>query len=572
MNRIVLSSLVSLVVVAACQSTPEQSATPAAPATAAVPATPAVPAAPAQTEVRAPLFNDLGSYSRTVSSQSELARKYFSQGMTLTFGFNHAEAARSFREAARLDPTCAACYWGVALVLGPNINLGMQEADVPEAYSASRKAQQLVANASAVERDLIEALVKRYVEKPGTDRSALDKAYADAMRDVARKYPDDADVLALFAEALMDLSPWDYWLPDNKPKDTTVEMVAALERSMQINPDHPGALHYYIHAMEKVDPDKAVPAADRLWPLVPGAGHLVHMPAHIFLRVGRYKDAVDSNLQASAADKSYVEQCNVQGFYPLAYYPHNWHFVWAAATLQGSKAQALEGAGHTDHLTHSAPKGDPAFGGVFQHMGLAPVFAATRFGAWERIDALAKPDAAQIYPVGMWHHARGSAAAARGDLATAEKELAEVKRILADPALAKIGISALNTADKTLGIAERMLTADIAVRRKDYKTAIAALETAVSVEDSLAYNEPEDWHFPARLPLGQALLDSGRPVAAEAAFRGDLAKHRENGWALFGLEKALRAQGKTAEADAVKKRFDAAWKNADVQLVAAVIR
>lgn len=563
MNRIILTSLVSLLVVG-CQSAPAP-----APAPVAAPAPAPAPAAP---ELKAPLFNDLGTYTRSVSSQSELARKYFSQGMTLTFGFNHAEAARSFREAARLDPQCAACYWGVALVLGPNINLGMQDTDVPEAYSASRKALELAGNASPIERALIEALVKRYAEKPVQSRADLDKAYADAMRDVARAYPNDPDVLALFAEALMDLSPWDYWLPDNKPKDTTVEMLAALERSMQINPEHPGALHYYIHAMEKVDPDKAVVAADRLWHLVPGAGHLVHMPAHIFIRVGRYKDAVDSNLQASAADKSYITQCNVQGFYPLAYYPHNWHFVWAAATLQGSKAQALEGAMHTDHLTHAAPKGDPAYGGVFQHMALAPVFAATRFGAWDRIDAMAKPDAAQIYPTGMWHQGRGSAAAARGDLATAEKELKEVKRILADPALAKVYISTLNTADKTLGIAERMLTADLAVRRKDYKSAIAALETAVSLEDSLAYNEPEDWHFPARLPLGQVLLDAGRPVAAEAAFRGDLAKHRENGWALFGLEKALRAQGKTAEADAVKARFEAAWKHADVPLVAAVIR
>jgi len=565
MNRITLISLVSLVVVG-CQSTPEQA--PAAPAPA-----PAAAAAPeAASEPRAPLFHDLGPYKRGVSSQSEQARQYFSQGMTLTYGFNHAEAARSFREATRLDPTCAACYWGVALVLGPNINLGMQDADVPEAYAASRKALELSGNASPLERALIEALVKRYAGKPVQNRADLDKAYADAMGEVARSYPDDADVLTLFAESVMDLSPWDYWLPDNKPKDTTVGMIAALERSMQINPDHPGALHYYIHAMEKVNPDKAVAAADRLWHLVPGAGHLVHMPAHIFIRVGRYKDAVDSNLQATAADKSYITQCKVQGFYPLAYYPHNWHFVWAAATLQGSKAQALEGAQHTDHLTQSAPKGDPAYGGVFQHMALAPVFAATRFGAWERIDAMAKPDAAQIYPTGMWHHARGSAAAARGDLATAQQELQEVKRILADPRLAKVYISTLNTADKTLGIAAAMLTADLAVRRQDYKTAIAALEAAVSIEDSLAYNEPEDWHFPVRLPLGQVLLDAGRAVAAEAAFRADLAKHRENGWALFGLEKALRAQGKTAAADEVRRRFDAAWKHADLQLAAAVIR
>jgi tetratricopeptide (TPR) repeat protein len=582
MNRIVLSALASLVVVA-CQSTPQPAgeaapATPAEPVAAAQPATPGdhshhgdhAPAAPAAGG--APLFSDLGTFTRSVSSQNELARKYFSQGMTLTYGFNHAEAARSFREAARLDPKCAACYWGVALVLGPNINLGMQDTDVPEAFSASRKAQELAGNASPLERALIDALVTRYVPKPVPNRAELDLAYANAMRAVAKQYPDDADVLALFAESLMDLSPWDYWLPDNSPKPTTVELVAALERSMQINPAHPGALHYYIHAMEKVTPEKAVAAADRLWPLAPGAGHLVHMPAHIFIRVGRYKDAVDSNLQASAADKSYITQCKVQGFYPLAYYPHNWHFVWAAGTLLGSKAHALEGAGHTDHLTMAAPKGDPAFGGVFQHMALSAVFAATRFAAWDRIDAMPKPAAEQIYPIGIWHQARGSAAAARGDLATAEKELAEMKRILANPALAKIYVSTLNKADQILGIAERMLTADIAARRKDYTAAIAALEEGVRMEDALGYQEPEDWHYPVRLPLGQVLLDAGRAVAAEAAFRADLKKHPENGWALFGLEKALRAQGRTTDADAVQGRFEAAWKHADVKLTAAVIR
>jgi tetratricopeptide (TPR) repeat protein len=578
MNRIVLSGLAALAVVA-CQSTPQPAPPP--PAAASQPAAPAdpsnhahhgdhAPAAPAAGG--APLFNDLGTFTRGVSSQNEQARKYFSQGMTLTYGFNHSEAARSFREAARLDPKCAPCYWGVALVLGPNINLGMQEGDVAEAFSASRKAQELAANATPLERALIDALVVRYVPKPVANRAELDLAYANEMRKVAKQYPDDADVQALFAESLMDLSPWDYWLPDNSPKPTTVEVVAALERSMQLNPNHLGALHYYIHAMEKVSPEKAVDEADRLWPLAPGAGHLVHMPAHIFIRVGRYKDAVDSNLQASAADKSYVEQCNVQGFYPLAYYPHNWHFVWAAGTLMGNKVHALDGAGHTDHLTMGAPKGDPAFGGVFQHMGLSAVFAATRFGAWDRIDAMPKPDAAQIYPIGMWHQARGSAAAARGDLATAEKELREVKRILADPALAKIYVSTLNRADQILGIAERMLTADIAARRKDYTAAIAALEAAVQMEDSLGYQEPEDWHYPVRLPLGQVLLDAGRPVAAEAAFLADLKKHPENGWALFGLEKALRAQGKTADADAAQRRFDAAWKHADVKLTAAVIR
>jgi tetratricopeptide (TPR) repeat protein len=534
----------------------------------------AAPAAsqPAPAPAGAPLFDNLGRYTRPVTTQSDMARRYFVQGMVLTYGFNHSEAARSFREAARLDPQCAACWWGAALVMGPNINLPMADSDAAEAYAASRRALALIDNESAVEVALINAVAKRYAEAPGTDRSALDRAYADAMRAVAAQFPDDPDVLALFAESLLDLSPWDYYLPGGKPKDTTVEAVQAIEHAIAQNADHPGALHYYIHALELGDPDRAMPAADRLWHLVPGAGHLVHMPAHIYIRVGRYHDAVQSNLEATSADKSYIEQCHVQGFYPLAYYPHNWHFVWAGATLEGNRAQALEGAAQTQHVMHGAPTDDPAFGPVLQHMMLAPVFAATRFAQWDAIDALPAPDPKQIYPVAMWHQARGSALAARGDLAGAQRELDEVRRGLANAELANLHISALNTTKQIVGIGERMLTGDIAARRKNYPAAVAALEEALSIEDSLGYNEPEDWQYPVRLLLGAVLLDAGRPVAAEAAYRGDLQKHRENGWALFGLEKALRAQNKAAAADEVQRRFDAAWKYSDVKLTASVLR
>jgi hypothetical protein len=457
-------------------------------------------------------------------------------------------------------------------VLGPNINLPMSPTDVPEAFAASRKALALIDNESPVERALINALAKRYADTASPDRSALDLAYANAMREVAKQFPDDADVQALFAESLLDLSPWDYYLPDGKPKPTTVEVVAAIERAKTLNPQHPGALHYYIHALEASDPDRAVDEADRLWHLAPGAGHLVHMPAHIFIRVGRYHDAVVSNLEASAADKGYIEACRVQGFYPLAYYPHNWHFVWAGSTLEGNRKQALEGASQTHHVMHGAPVDDPVFGPVLQHMMLAPVFAAVRFAQWDAIDALPQPDAKQIYPLAIWHHARGMALAARGDLPGAQKELAEIKRIQANPELPKLYISTPNTADKVVAVAAGMLAGDIAARGKNYPAAIAALEEALRVEDSLKYNEPEDWQYPVRLMLGAVLLDAGRPVAAEAAYRGDLEKHRENGWALFGLEKALRAQKKTAAADEVHKRFEAAWQYADVQLTASVLR
>lgn len=520
----------------------------------------------------APMFNNLGTFSRKVTTSSAEAQRYFNQGMVLTYGFNHAEAGRSFREAARLDPKCAMCWWGASLVMGPNINLPMADTEVPEAYSALTKALALLDDETPVERALVQALSKRYAEQPVKDRAPLDLAYANAMRDVARQFPDDADVLALFAESLLDLSPWDYYLPGGKPKPTTVEAVTAIEQATKLNAEHPGALHYYIHALEASDPQKAVAAADKLWHLAPGAGHLVHMPAHIYIRVGRYHDAVVSNLEASAADKGYIEQCHVQGFYPLAYYPHNWHFVWAGSTLEGNRKQALEGASQTHHVMHGAPVDDPAFGTVLQHMMLAPIFAAVRFAQWDAIDALEQPDPKHIYPTAIWHHARGMARAARGDLPGAEKELAEVKRILADPELAKLYVSTPNTADKVVGVAAGMLAGEIAARRKNYPAAIAALEDALRIEDSLRYNEPEDWQYPVRLLLGAVLLDAKRAVAAEAAYRGDLEKHPENGWALFGLEQALRAQKKTAAADEVHKRFETAWKYADVQLTSSVLR
>ncbi len=556
--------------IAACNmsATPPKTATSAAPSDAGASST--MPASPA--EHGAPLFDNLGSYTRAVTTQSDQARRYFSQGMVLTYGFNHAEAERSFREAARLDPGCAACWWGAALVLGPNINLPMSDSDVAEAFAASRKAIALLDNETPLERALITALAERYSEKPLPDRSALDVAYANAMRKVAQQFPDDPDVLALFAESLLDISPWDYYLAGGKPKPTTEEVLKAIEHAIALSSNHPGALHYYIHTLEAVDPDRALPAADRLRHLVPGAGHLVHMPAHIYIRVGRYHDAVLSNLEATAADKGYITQCNVQGFYPLAYYSHNWHFVWAGATLEGNRKQALEGASQTHEVLHGAPIDDPTFGPVLQHMMLAPVFAATRFARWDAITALAQPDAKQIYPVAMWHQARGTAFAARGDLAAAERELVEVRRILVNADLKTLHISTLNTADRIVYIGERMLTGDIAARRESYAAAVDALEEGLRAEDSLAYNEPEDWQYPVRLLLGAILLEAHRPVAAEAAYRGDLEKHRENGWALFGLEQALRAQEKSAAAAEVHARFKKAWQYADVNLTASVLR
>jgi tetratricopeptide (TPR) repeat protein len=551
-----------------CQSVP-----PGAPAEKPVAAekTATVPPAPTHPQKKgAPLFSHLGSYQRDVTTSNEQARRYFNQGLILTYGFNHEEAGRSFKEAARLDPSCAACWWGVAIVLGPNINLPMLPPAAAPAYEAVRKAASLAGGASPVEKALIGALVKRYAEKPPENRAALDLAYANAMREVAAQYPQDPDVLALFAESLLDLSPWNYWQPDGSPKDFTAEAIKTIETAMALSPAHPGALHYYIHVLEEVQPDRATAAADTLRDLVPDAGHLVHMPGHIYIRTGRYQDALDVNVKAGEADQSYITQCNVQGFYPLAYHPHNWHFVWAAATFAGNQEDALIGANKVQHLMHGNSESDPMLGPIIQHFALTPLYANVRFGLWDQV--LATPAPAGAYMQAIWHYARGFAYAARNDMPRAENELVELQRLVAEPELAKMSVSARNTADKLVLIAEKMLMGNIEARKRNFPVAIAALNEGVKIEDSLGYAEPEDWHYPVRLYLGAVLLDAGKPAEAEAVYRDDLKKHRENGWALFGLAQALDAQSKRTDGSEARARFETAWRGADISLTSSVIR
>lgn len=561
----VLKVLYPVVLLAACASAPDTSKVPAAPS-----APP--PVAATEAKPQAPLFEKLGAYRRKISSQSPLAQRFFNQGMVLAYGFNHAEAARSFREALRQDPACAICAWGIALVLGPNINLPMMESDVAEAFSASRKAIELAGGASPVERALITALQSRYAQIPPADRSALDRAYADAMREVARRFPQDADVQAFFAESLLDLTPWNYWLPDGAPRETTKEAIAALERAVALDPKHPGALHYTIHALEEFQPQRAVAAADQLRDLVPDAGHLVHMPSHIYIRVGRYEDALQTNVAAGEADTSYIQQCQVQGFYPLLYHPHNWHFVAAAAVFAGQREQALRGAERVGGLMHGQSHDDPAVGPVVQHFDLMPIVTAARLGSWDRVLAMQVPDTAAPYARAMVHYARGLAHGGRGDLAAAAREHAALRELADSSDLSKVQVSVRNNAAQIVAVAERALAGDLAWRRGDLSGAIAAFRAGVGHEDVLGYNEPEDWNYPVRLLLGAALLDARRPVEAEQAFREDLAKHPENGWALHGLAQALEAQGKKTEARATRDRFATAWRNADIALTAAVVR
>ena len=502
----------------------------------------------------APLLDNLGSHHHRISTRSSLAQRYFDQGLTLAYAFNHAEAARSFNAAAKLDSDCAMCYWGLAYVLGPNINAAMEDEAVPQAWEAMQQAIALSPQATVPERAYIQALAKRYSPAPVGDRASLDLAYANAMGDVAQRYPNDLDAATLFAEALMDTMPWDYWHEDGEPKPETVELLATLESVLQQNPHHAGANHLYIHAVEEQRPELGIAAADRLGNLVPGAGHLVHMPSHIYIRVGRYHDAVVANQKSIEADQDYVTQCHAQGLYPVAYMPHNQHFLWYAATMAGQKEVALEAAKHTAMMADRELMREPGYG-TLQHYYSMPLYTWVKFGMWEEVLAQPSPEADLLYPTGVWHYARGMARAATGQLQEAQQELEKVKAITRNPQLESVTIWDINTTAHLLQIASEVLAGEIAAQQGDYEQAIAHLQTAVDLEDSLNYDEPAPWYSPLRQSLGAALLAVNRPAQAEQVYREDLQIYPDNGWLLWGLLQSLQAQGKSKEAKAVQKSF-----------------
>lgn len=513
----------------------------------------------------APLLDGLGDFSRPVDTDVPLAKRYADQGLVLSFAFNHAEAVRAFREAQRLDPACAMCAWGEALARGPHVNAAMSAEDVAPAWAAIGRARAGLDRLGDADRALVEALAARYGPEPVEDRSALDRAYADAMREAAARFPDDADVQALFAEALMDTMPWDYWNPDGSPKPETDEVLAALERSLAVAPDHPLALHLWIHAVEKQRPELGVDAATRLGPLVPSAGHLVHMPGHIWIRVGRYHDAVVANQHAVRADDDYLAQCHAQGLYPMGYVPHNHHFLWVAAVLSGERATALTSADHMGH--HVDMMGVPGME-FLQHFAMSPLYARAAFEDWDAVLAAPAPPDSLAYPTAVWHFARGLAFARTGRLGEAEREYAALVPLAADTSLAAHP-AGLNSLHAVLQIADVYLAGEMAAARGDTEAAVAALTEAARREDALIYDEPPPWALPSRWALGRVLLGDGRAADAEAVYRADLGVYPENGRALAGLQRSLRAQGRTAEADALGPRIKAAWQHADVDLFAA---
>jgi tetratricopeptide (TPR) repeat protein len=515
----------------------------------------------------APLFGGMGSHHHAITTKSRQAQRYFDQGLTLAYAFNHSEAIRSFRAALKHDASCAMAWWGIAYASGPHVNRPMTEEDNTRAWDALQKAISLKANANGKEQAYINAMAKRYEPEFAADRSALDKAFAAAMRELVKAYPDDLDAQTILSEAIMDTMPWDYWKKDLTPKPEAAEALAALRYVISRNPDHPGANHFYIHAVEAgPNPELALPAADRLAHAVPDAGHLVHMPSHIYFRVGQYQDAEMANRRAVKADRSYIRQCAAQGFYPGVYYPHNEHFLWYANMFQGRSSDALSDAKKCAEvaLENYCGPSKALEGPRLRHL---PWLTLARFGKWEQVLKVSQPSATNDFLVdrAMWHFVRGLAFAAQNQAANASDEHVKLKQLAQSEEAAKVNNPAF-PATGMLAVAEKWLGGKVAQASGDLSAAIEQFRQAVKAEDELPYMEPSFWPIPVRPALGVVLLKAGRPADAEKAFREDLERWPRNGWGLFGLEQSLRAQGRQDSADLVRSQFEQAWKRADTRI------
>lgn len=519
---------------------------------------------------KAPKLEGLGGIDLKISTSSKEAQEYFNQGMMLAYGFNHAEAARSFYEASRLDSTCAMAYWGFAYVLGPNYNAGMEEDNFQRAYEAATKAKSLAKNCTPKEVALIEALTARYAARPPADRSPLDIAYSAAMKKVYTQYPTDPDVGALYAESIMDMHPWDLYDKKTKaPKAWTPELLAIMNHLMKINPKHPGAHHFYIHALEaSATPEKALASAKLLETLVPGSGHLIHMASHIYINTGDYHLGSLSNIEAAKVDSIYTTTCHAQGAYPLGYFPHNYHFLAATALLEGHSKLAWETAVRLQQHTATDIMRMPGWG-TLQHYYSIPYYIAAKFSMWDTIAVLTPPAKDLVYPRAIWHYARGLAYLGKNDMPGAQKEMDSLRTLAADTTLKQITIWNINTTADLVQIAAKVLSAGIAVKQGHLDKSISLLEEAVAIEDNLNYNEPPDWFFSIRHHLGAVLFKAGKYGEAEKIYNRDLQTWRKNGWALIGLYNSLAAQKKDSEAQKAKSAFDESWKYADVKIASS---
>jgi len=504
------------------------------------------------------MMTGLGDLHHPVSTKNASAQEFFDQGLRLIYAFNHDEAARSFQKAAELDPKLAMAYWGIAEAVGPNYNDPASADRFKRAHEAIQKAVDLSGNASEAERGYILAMAKRFPADPKSDLRKAAEDYRDAMREVVKNNPDDLDAATLFAESGMNLHPWGLWHKDGTPQEGTEEIVATLESVIKRDPDHLGALHYYIHTVEASNsPERALAAANRLAALAPGAGHIVHMPAHVYIRTGDYAAAVKTNQEAAAVDRAYIKSSGAQGIYPMMYYSHNLHFIAMCSAMTGDYAEALKAAEMLAAHVEPFVKEMPPLEGFMT----IPMAVNVRFHKWDAILAMKEPNAEMKAAVGFWHFARGMALAGNGRISEAEAEykiVAEAEKATPPDAIFQMPIN--NKTKDILKIAENVLGAQVALAKKDNAAALGMLRDAVAVQDTLKYDEPQDWFYPVRESLGGVLLMSGDAKGAEQVFREDLAKNLRNPRSLFGLHRALQAQDRNSDAWFVEQEFRKAWK------------
>ena len=527
-----------------------------------------------QSDNIAPLIDGLDVMEFPVTTNDRLAQKYINQGMVLAYGFNHAEAARSFYYATKLDPDCAMAYWGFAYVLGPNYNAGMEPDNYQRAYDAVQKAKELASkNASQKEKDLINALSKRYVQFPVEDRSELDLEYSNALREVYNKYSYDSDVAALYAESIMDMFPFDLWDENGNPRERTNEIVQVVNKALEIDPKHPGAHHFKIHMLEASShPDGALESAKIFDEgLVPGAGHLIHMPSHVYIRTGDYHKGTLANLRAVVVDSNYVAACNAQGAYPIAYFPHNYHFLAATAALEGNSSLALNASYNVAKHSSTTLMKEPGWG-TLQHFYTIPFYISVKFGKWEEILELENEVPSLKYPAAILNYARGLAFLSLGEMEKAKKELYSLETFAKDESLKEITIWDINTVSVLVQIARNVLKAEILAKEFKYSESISLLREAIEIEDGLNYNEPPDWFFSVRHHLGAIQIEAGLYNDAVSTYKEDLLRLPKNGWALHGLKLAyenLNNQDKVKEVELLRKQ---SWENADIVLTTSRVK
>ena len=522
----------------------------------------------------APLLNGLGSHSFTISSKVEGVQDYFNQGLIMAFAFNHAESIRSFKAAQKLDPNCAICFWGEALALGPNINVTsdgkaiMSPQERLDAFERTNKAMSLIEFASPKEKDFILTLKSRYNGDVNSSRVPLDIAYAEAMEALSSKYPDDTDAASLYAEALMNTMPWNYWAEDGNPKPDTIKVINTIESVLDKDPNHPLAIHLYIHAVEaSSDPGRAEEAADRLADLVPGAGHLVHMPSHIYWRVGRYEDASLANIAAAKVDEEYIAQCNAQGFYPALYYPHNVHFLWAASTMEGMSDLSIESAIKVSNYVSPEQIRNIPFLEFFHTI---PLLSYVRFAKWDKVFSYERPDDDFKFSNSIFNYALSVAHAANGNSLEANRFQSMILNDIESEEVNAM-VMAGHPTKSLMKIASLLASGSIDMYSSKYSEAIVSFKEAVTIQDTLPYTEPPFWYYPTRQTLGHTLLMNNSFEEAALVFEKDLKDYPRNGWSYFGLHLAQNKLNNQEESIEALNKFKEIWGRADISINSSIV-